>query len=841
MRESATLRGERWAQVTDVTLGHVRQGCDVLLRGERGSGKSTALGEVQRALSAGGAVGVTLTASGIGRLAAVARHPSAAGQIVDRESGVQWLSRELNAKNCVLLIDDIDRVDSASLDVIRDTLRMTPCRLVATTSSDPLRNRRTQLAEVLAERVPLQLRMAPLGFAPVSSVLTKLLGGPADARLTSEVLAQSGGNPRAVTTLARAARASGSIHESSGVWSGDLADTPVDALTLAFLPMLDRDQMAAIELLACTGPVPADSMQDLIGPAVLDALVETGRVVCHDFAGTGPVLAVAPPALARGVREQVGPYRSRQIARRVHAHFGTTEGLPLQVVPTPRAAGDSGNGDLGPYWSTQVAGLTHERAEAMVISRRRDWSVGRSVPAANTYLRALLRKPRADLVEQVFARTRLDSCDDAGELARFAHFEARWAEWTGAAPEEVRARVAARVDHDLAVSTDVMSIRDDIVRKVREGAEPVRTPGAVADRSSSGLVGALVAEASAVALLEAGLPAQALDRAAAGELAGGDPEFDHHLGALRSESLLMLGRLDEAEQRTRSALRDAYEQADVLGVRIHSCVLAEVLFFAGRSREAWDALSASHRLGAGGPLEVPFSRRALAVAAILQAHGGNHTVARIALRELGRSPQSTGGLVQSLEVFAHVAIASTVPDRDDSIELAWDAGVRFAQSGRVLSAVLAWIGLPCVLGRERAGVLREVCAGVSIPLLDPYVRLHLALADRDAVAGREALTGVSPGVTPFLVDAAKAQFGLGPGRLEQAVAPGLLGQIGKLTARELEIASLACEHLSNTAIATMLAISVRTVENHMAHVLRKTGCRSRRDLPAALGLGDPIR
>jgi DNA-binding NarL/FixJ family response regulator len=48
-----------------------------------------------------------------------------------------------------------------------------------------------------------------------------------------------------------------------------------------------------------------------------------------------------------------------------------------------------------------------------------------------------------------------------------------------------------------------------------------------------------------------------------------------------------------------------------------------------------------------------------------------------------------------------------------------------------------------------------------------------------------------------------------------------------LTARELEIAGLIAEGLSNRQIAARFTISVRTVETHAQHILVKLGFRSR--------------
>jgi DNA-binding CsgD family transcriptional regulator len=57
-----------------------------------------------------------------------------------------------------------------------------------------------------------------------------------------------------------------------------------------------------------------------------------------------------------------------------------------------------------------------------------------------------------------------------------------------------------------------------------------------------------------------------------------------------------------------------------------------------------------------------------------------------------------------------------------------------------------------------------------------------------------------------------------------------------LTARELEVARLAAQRLSNRQIAARLGISTRTVETHLLHAYDKLGVADRSRLGAALGI-----
>jgi non-specific serine/threonine protein kinase len=54
----------------------------------------------------------------------------------------------------------------------------------------------------------------------------------------------------------------------------------------------------------------------------------------------------------------------------------------------------------------------------------------------------------------------------------------------------------------------------------------------------------------------------------------------------------------------------------------------------------------------------------------------------------------------------------------------------------------------------------------------------------------------------------------------------------ELTARELEVARLVADGLSNPAIAAALFVSVATVKTHVSHILGKLGLQSRVQLAA---------
>lgn len=815
-------------------------GRDALVRGDRGAGKTTVLEALLADASRRGVTGTLLRASGAGDLSALLDHASAPARVADETTLTDWLSDELRPRRSVLLVDDLDRMDARSLAVIRRVLGRTACLMVASTTVDALRAPTAGMRDVLIERAPAEVRIPPFGFRAVSSLLASVLGAPADAGLTSSVMAQTGGNPRAVVALADAARAVGALRRVEGLWveNGTLGEVPVDAVAFVYLSGLDTPLVEALEFLASIGPVPADVAARLVDPVVLAELTEAGRVVGHEVTGSGEMLGVSPPVLARALRERVGPYRRRQLASRVTVEIGPgfTPAEPHQddlttiLLATPGAEGDE-------YWrwTAELAGLVHERAIVDEAARRTAWLTAPTLTNANSYLGLLMRRPAAEQLEAVFTDTRITDRDSAADRMVFLYYRARWAAWSGADPGEVESLLSA--DHgDLGPYLELRDLKERLVESIREGASPEEVAAAPQADIPVRFFRGWPAVIRAAALLESGWPEFALRVCDESDVEDSDPEVRHYLAALRGESLLMSGRAAEAERWQRRMLDTAYDEVDALGIRVHACMLAEVLYFTDQGAAAWRVLSTALRLGAAGPIETTFYRRGLTIGAVLQAHTGNLTLAQVLVRELDKTPKTYHPLIRSMRVLAHVAVSSASGDTVTSAQTAWQAGQRYAESGLLMPALLTWFGGPAGLTPARARIVRDALDRVSIPLLEPYVRLHLALAADDREAMAAELPSTRPGVASTLVRTAEQQLGVdrvvGVSADGEQAAAGRFGsaRTEPLSAREREVATLAREGLSNRQIADRLYLSVRTVENHMSRALRKLGFVSRGDL-----------
>lgn len=821
----------------DEALSAVRRwlaaGRDVVLRGERGMGKSTTLEALRADLSDRRLPGVLLRASGPAPFAAVLDHPSAPPRVPDENALTTWLADELAPPRSVLLVDDVDRLDPGSLRVVQRALVRTGCRVVAASTADLLRTPRGGPRELLVARAPAEVVVPPLGLPALSILVASTLGGPADAALTGTLLAQSGGNPGAAVALLAAARATGALRRDEGrhVDDGRLLEVPADAVAALFLGDLDSTRVDALERLAVVGPVTVDAAAQLVEPALLDDLADQGRLVENEAGGADAVLVVAPPALARALRDRVAPPHRRRLLAAARAVVGDV----VAVVEPPRpdltallARDAAGSADFL-RWSSQVAGVVQERAAAAESAAQAAWAADPRVGTATAYLAQLMRRPARDQIATVFRETVRSPEDAEDDVVAFRYYRTRWEAWRGGDDPDRRPDPA---EDGLGRIGELEDLKQQLVEAIRDGepAESVAaaaplTVAAAAFRGGPELL-------RAAALLEAGRPDLALTVLDRAEEADDDaephgPEVRHYRAALRGECLGLLERLDEAERHERLLLSAAYDAYDAFGIRVHAAVLAEVLCFAGEIEAAWRVLSTALLLGPAGPIETTYYRRGLALGAVLQVGAGNVDLARALLRELEKTPKIYRPLIRSLRVVGGIAVAVADGDRATGAEIAWRAGLSYVEAGLRQPALVTWAFAPPPLTPERAARVRATRRDVVLPLLDPYLDLQLALADRDEAAAAAALPAVQPRVSVALTTAARALLGLDDDTSADAAAGAVREP---LSDREREVAALGRDGLSNRQIAERLHLSVRTVENHMSRALRKLGYRTRGDL-----------
>lgn len=192
------------------------------------------------------------------------------------------------------------------------------------------------------------------------------------------------------------------------------------------------------------------------------------------------------------------------------------------------------------------------------------------------------------------------------------------------------------------------------------------------------------------------------------------------------------------------------------------------------------------------------ARWGLAVAAWESADYASASDFAAAGLRLAREIEDRINMAQCLEVLGWIDVA-----RRDAGRALILLGA--AEMVRTTISVL----LPPALGEYHAAAVRA--AGELLP--EPA--LAAALARGAAMAPAEAV-----------------RFALGEAAPSGAVPPAPAGAPPLLTRRELDVASLVAQGLSNTQIAAALVISSRTAETHVAHIMTKLGFSTRAQIAA---------
>lgn len=833
----------------------------VLICGPAGVGKSAVAAEAAGRLAQPPVARIVATAAGrsvpfsalapILDDAVIGGHATAVAAIVTRRFAG-------SARPPVLLVDDLQEIDEPSASVLLSLVANGSIRLLGT-----LRDGTKPPDAVTAlwkENLVTRIDLPPLTRSQVAQLLTDLLGGPV-ASPTVEVLYElSSGNALHLVELARFGRRQRRFTQRSGRWwwIGENHDVPprLAELLLGRVQALSASGQAAAEVLALGDPLPYETLDEVAEPGALDELERTGLVTVSEDPGGVLRIRFAHPLLQSVTEASLTTARRRTLSERLraapvdHVDIVRQAGWELACGSRPRA-------DI--LLAAADAVLLTDSALAERMARRAVEAGAGSVGLATL---SHILSERGDIAA---ARAALD--DAAAQISddeqRFAVdgedlSQQLWSMRDVAGARQVVERMRATLP--LSYREQVDSI--DALALLYSGRtnEAIRLARCVLDhepglsteiRALTALVGGLCFADQGPAAMEV---AERLDRMAArAQLSSTRRGL---IQALLAITRLLHGHHRPAPPRPSGAFgRWPVAVGHDLGRERSTETVS------GDEDAGWPLLVGIGRhfagdlQGAVAPLQEAVVQQ-LAGEGVFRSEAIAELI--VVLSELGRrdeaqalldgTPPDGIAIVPGLLDWARAAVAGANWLRADATSLAIAAADAATRQGAVL---MAW-SFVTDAGRWgdpklAAAALDELGLTPSSPAARARAADVVARANGDPAAlAAAAAQQLSVGFLRHAAELAALARAAGGNRdviravaaveagLERAAVPGTGGgrpvRHVQLTHREAEVAHLAADGRSDKEIATLLTLSIRTVQSHLAAAYRKLGVGSRADL-----------
>ncbi len=820
----------------------LRAGWSVRVVGDRGSGRSRFVRDVADSLRKTGetvlhCIGEYAAADSagyvLGRLASELGAAQRVGDLLLRlDLVIDEVAQRLSPE-AILLIDDSHRMDPVSVRALATLRERLGLRALITevTGAD----RRSGFPVRWPERV---VPLRPLDLARTSALARDVLGGRLAPSAVTRAFSKTGGSPKLITALLQSARERALLELRAGTWQ----QTGDSLWNEDMIPVVDElfsdvgdEVRSLIRFLAVEGARGEDDLTERYGPETIERARELGAVRASGASGA-PALIAWPPILVD---------RFRRGRARLPVSGPSPEGVPDWC------------GD--PDKLTTLARRFVDRAARDAAAALARWNREPTIPNALDYYAVASGAPaQQQELHRVLTTTPEGRGRPDPSAFLFAFARATW---------------VAMQEHDLDRACDMIGrfgalhpLWHDSARSVHALLELMNGQGVPEDLDdllAPGEDPAGVREAAALmALMAGGRIAEAADLAAR---AGSDAR--RSVGWARQLLPLFEGDAVASLRRAAAAMQEAEGTLDrtLFASSAYVAVLAQS--YLGEYRAVQQCVDAAVLVGRPQLEYTSVYTACLNMQGLIAVFSGQSAAKDSFLSESAMLLPQAGPFLgmgsDSFQAFTDYPTTGEAQDRTVA-----DAVQRRYELGYVTGAAhTALASLTLRYGPETSAAFRAVQRRRPIPAFAAAEELTLGL-DRSAsiehLAGTldRLGTGQHDGLLRSLLRSAAryerlgagAGAGDGAGRVderraddlehladvafsnrylpvnevsEQAPTPPTTGDT--LTPREREIALLAGA-LTNRRIAERLGLSVRTVENHLASALRKTGSRTRTEL-----------
>lgn len=763
---------------------------------------------------------------------------------------IDALAQDLVTSSLILCVDDIDTLDDRSFAVLDVATRRSGVVVITSRTLPGIQpvdsHSKFRLGTNVA-RLPLE----PLSLDMASELIHSLLNEPVDHASMGRMYARTGGNSALIAAMVKAGVNSGFLRLESAGWFavGGLWNAELEPSIEHLFDRLGAEDVEALEILSLSTFMDLGIAIRLIGQEPLERLDTAGLV---DIVPEGELLkvSVTPPVLSDYFMHKKSGVRRARLVSRLLEELPSTghENLLREAAVTSTFDGSSLEGRS----SMLLARLLRDRREIALATSRSAWQQAHTARAAVDYIDALFQygtdsTREIEAVLKFASHTILESPWSAQLEIRRAQWKALYLEDLAGALEGLSSAAdrspgfaALFGAHSLRLEIGLVGVPNSVFERI----EDLTSEGS--DQNDWLNIAQVYALLVSGNWREAQVQFEALSLQHDAEREG----FLKLMGGLLSYAS---GDLDGTLRQALSELADARNDLNLPLIWMMTYVAALCQMALGKYHECENTLNAAFAIGFAGADERCTQIACYNLGSILATRMGRLSTA-ISLANQGQWSQN--------ELWSIPATLSDWPKAHLDL---FDAGSEVANDrlraliDNLQSRGLHWTALltsvalcELVPSAEAFALARELSQEAGNSFTAAFLDLQEASFHENA---EQILSAAEVMQQHGAIYHAATAYSLAvsllrdAGKLDQteAVEQRLLTMsehLGvslatlrarppehwQLTSRESQIAALAANGMRNQEIGERLSISVRTVENHLNRVYRKTGASSRSQL-----------